>query len=362
MAAATTATGYGLAFGTGSELPVQLALLIGLLAIVTAIGVVLQVLWMRWRGQRDTARRERIQEAWRKPLLQASLHERVELPPLRPSEATTVALLWTQLMDSLKGSAYQRLRTAGHYIGLREPARVWVRRSGQRQPLLGLVTLGHLGDAQDWSLVLPWLQHERPALSLAAARALIQLQPEQGLDALLKALPQRPDWPLSTIDTLLRMTGPAVADGPLRALLRAATSAQRVRWLPLMQTMTPQDAQALIDEWLAQPVPAELLAGALAQIRSPAGAPHARRALGHDIWWVRVQAAAALGRVGHRDDAPALLALLSDPQWWVRTRAAESLVTLLLPDQRSLVATWESLKDPFARDILQQAMAQRRMV
>jgi HEAT repeat protein len=57
-------------------------------------------------------------------------------------------------------------------------------------------------------------------------------------------------------------------------------------------------------------------------------APAAVTALGDPIWFVRVHAARALGRLGKAELAPEIVALLADPQWWVRSAAKESLQEL----------------------------------
>ncbi len=57
-------------------------------------------------------------------------------------------------------------------------------------------------------------------------------------------------------------------------------------------------------------------------------APAAVTALSDPVWFVRVHAARALGRLGRVDQAAEVVTLLSDPQWWVRTAAKESLQQL----------------------------------
>ncbi len=72
-------------------------------------------------------------------------------------------------------------------------------------------------------------------------------------------------------------------------------------------------------------------------------------ALADPVWFVRVHAARALGRLGHVDQASELLGLLGDPQWWVRTAAKESLQEL---GEDAAPAILPALKsdDKFVRD------------
>ena len=66
----------------------------------------------------------------------------------------------------------------------------------------------------------------------------------------------------------------------------------------------------------------------LARTKSRLAGPAAVAALADPVWFVRVHAARALGRLGQVDRASDLVTLLADEQWWVRTAAKESLQEL----------------------------------
>ena len=78
-------------------------------------------------------------------------------------------------------------------------------------------------------------------------------------------------------------------------------------------------------------------------------APAAVNALTDPVWFVRVHAARALGRLGQVDQASEVLGLLGDPQWWVRTAAKESLQEL---GEQAVPAILPALKsdDKFVRN------------
>jgi HEAT repeat protein len=73
-----------------------------------------------------------------------------------------------------------------------------------------------------------------------------------------------------------------------------------------------------------------------------------------------VRAIEVLGRVGTDDDRLQLAPLLSDPEWWVRYRAAQALCALSTANLDRLTRMSTSHRDPFARDILAHALAERR--
>lgn len=347
-----------MAYAGDSEWAVRLALTIGLVSVVVSVGLVLQVLVMRLRLQHRTAQQARVVAQWRPLLLRASMGEAQALPELTRQQAFQVALLWNQLMDTVRGPSYARLVQAGERIGLHGWGLRWLRERGERRQLLALATLGHLARQTDWASVAPWLAHPRPTLSLVAARALVQMAPEQGVQAVLAHLPSRPDWPLARLDTLLREAGVAATPDALRQLLRRAAPDDQVRWLPLVQVLPAAPADALLAELLAGSAHTGLLSGALAQARTARMLTVAREATQHETWWIRVQAASALGRLGELQDLPRLVALMSDPQWWVRYRAAQAALALLGQDSPRMAGLWRTLTDPFARDMLQQVVAE----
>lgn len=78
-------------------------------------------------------------------------------------------------------------------------------------------------------------------------------------------------------------------------------------------------------------------------------APAAVTALGDPIWFVRVHAARALGRLGKAELAPEIVALLADPQWWVRSAAKESLQELGAPAEPAVLHALKS-DDVFVRN------------
>ncbi len=66
--------------------------------------------------------------------------------------------------------------------------------------------------------------------------------------------------------------------------------------------------------------------------------------------------------MGTREDQVALVALLSDPEWWVRYRAAQALAKLPFLTEEKLQSLCEVQTDQFAREILAQVMAERRLL
>jgi HEAT repeat protein len=121
---------------------------------------------------------------------------------------------------------------------------------------------------------------------------------------------------------------------------------------------------AVPDEWLLalleNGATTEAIIGVLKLLSNPTSLPVIERLSQHEQWQVRTQVASALGRIGTLAQWSILEKLITDPQWWVRYRAAQAMTCCdaVSHDQLQLQATqWT---DRFAKDMLNQVLAQRR--
>jgi HEAT repeat protein len=106
----------------------------------------------------------------------------------------------------------------------------------------------------------------------------------------------------------------------------------------------------------------EVLAAALKIASGYASVAHLDECLAHPVWYVRMQAAALLGRMGRTEGTGRLEKLLTDQEWWVRHRAAKALVVRIKALSRSDLEQFQSrLRDPYAYDALEQALAEAGM-
>jgi HEAT repeat protein len=357
----TNAAGCGLASGASSDLALRLALGIGLLALCLAFALILQVAVMRVLQRRRDAATSAVAARWRPLLLRCAVGERVPVPALSSGEPALLLLLWNHLADSLRGPSHDHLRRVVDELGLDSNARRWLDRSESRQQLLGLLTIGHMGCASDWPRVLALLADPRPYLSLAAARALLQIDPAHAAEPVIDELERRPDWPLARLAVLLRDAGSNHVFEPLRRRLASAGPAQQVRLVRLMAAVDSMRASAALERLMADSGNDEVLSMCLQHVHAPGALPRVRELAQHPVWWLRLQAAGALARLGTRDDLPLLLALMSDPQWWVRYRAAAALASMPGSTSQVLVGLRDGLVDRYARDVLNQVLAERAL-
>ena len=310
-------------------------------------------------------RRDRASNAiatrWRPLLLRSAVGEEAPLPALRRGESALLLLLWNHLADSLRGPSHDRLRRIVAELGLHPKARRWLDGGQSCRQLLGLLTIGHMGRASDWQRVLELLADPRPYLSLAAARALLQIDPAHAAEPVIAELERRPNWPLARLAVLLRDAGSNHVFEPLRQRLETSGPALQVRLVRLIAAVDPMRASAALERLLAGGADNEVLSMCLQHVHAPGALPRVRELAQHPVWWLRVQAAGALARIGTRDDIALLLTLMSDPQWWVRYRAAGALVAMPGITPQALAGLRDGLADRYARDMLTQVMFEQEL-
>jgi HEAT repeat protein len=345
----------------GSDPFLDVAWTVGLGSIAVTVALALQVLVMRERSLARERRRTAAVERWRPVVLEWLLGGEPDLPRLPRRDEGTLLLLWNQIHDGVRGGEERaRLNALGERLDLHAMALRRLDRRDALARLLALRTLGHLGREGDYPRLVRHLDDSRAHLCLAAAGALVRIDPRAAPRDVLSRLAQRGDWPVPLVATVLADADADAASAWFRASAPGLAAAQLVRLLPLAASLAPAAGEEIVLRILAASDDAELLAAALRAVRGPACLPHVRRACGHEAWSVRTQAAAALGRVGEPPDREGLARLLRDPEWWVRYRAAQALVSGRFGPAPDVLALAEGLGDPFARDVVAHAIAEGR--
>jgi HEAT repeat protein len=339
---------------------VRLAWGTALVSVALSAALVIQVLRMRRRLASRERRAQEVFARWRPILFEAVAGGSPSLPALPREEEDAFLLLWIQLLDGIRGDSVARLAEVGARMGARRLALERIDGGDALGRVLALRTFGYLQRPEDRERVLRWLDDPRSYISLAAARALVRIDPARAADELLPRLVARADWPVPLFADVLAQASPARLSARFAALCAELPPAPLARLLPLASIVDEHVVDALLRRLLSPGQEPEVLAAALRLVRSPALLEPVRRAASHEAWSVRVQAAAALGRVGEPRDRGLVATLLRDAEWWVRYRAAQALVTRPYGAPGELRALAGSLDDRFARDMVQQVLAEVR--
>jgi hypothetical protein len=344
----------------------QFVVWLSLALLVLVLLLLLQITLLRINLIRRTSREQRFLEVWRPLLAAAIAGEAVTLPRLARGDETSFLKLWNHLQESLRGEAKQRLNELAIHCDMVQRSLVLLRKKELRLKLLSLNTLGHLLDRSAWNGILQLAYRPDPLLSLAAARALFQIDANAALDDLRNELLERDDWPTAQLAILLQEIGTAsiftlLADTATRlaATPKVAELPKLKRLLQLLEVAPYQHVIPAIRSILTVATDDEIVAQCLKYLREPVDLPFVRNNLSHPNWVVRLQAARALGRVGTKEDWPKLAALLSDPVWWVRYRTAQTLVELVRGDTGIMSELRGQLSDRYALDMLDMVIAEK---
>ena len=88
------------------------------------------------------------------------------------------------------------------------------------------------------------------------------------------------------------------------------------------------------------------------------GVPRIASLTQHAAWFVRMQAAKVLGRIGQQEHLSILESMLDDREWWVRYRAAQAITSLPFLGPNELRRMRDRQTDRYAADMLQQTLAE----
>lgn len=345
-----------------ADLALRSALALGALALLVTLALTLQVLAMRALASRQRDARQATMARWRPLLLGAASGDAVaRLPPLERRERVALLLLWNRMQDGLRGRAHEDLNGLAAQLGLPDLARRYAARRGGGKRLLGLRTLGHVAQAQDWQQLVALLDEPRSQISLAAARALLRVNAQRAAAPVIDQFLSRSDWPVPAVGTLLREAGAETIGYALAERLLDSSPALQVRLLPLARVTEAPGRGSVIEAVLTIATDPAVLSATLQQVHGPASLARVRELCGHADWQVRSYAALALGRLGGSDDRKQLIAMLSDGEWWVRYRAAQALLGLPGIDAVAVAALRAALTDRYARDMLAQVSAERNL-
>jgi hypothetical protein len=327
-------------------------------ACLCTLGIALFIIGLRLQRAWQERREHQFQQRWRPLLMQAMVGEPdAQLPALPRHDRWRFLKLWNHLQESVRGDATRNLSTLAYRLGCQHMARRLLDSGSLTRRLFGILTLGHLRDADAWDALQAQLLRRGPISSLYAARALIQIHPQRGAVAVVPQLLQREDWELVRVAILLQEFRD-VLGSELARHLSALPSQRLPRALQLAEALHLHVPATTVLPWLQAAQPAELLS---APLRLAAGAevlPAVRALAAHPDWRVRVQAARTLGRLGETADVAVLTRLLSDPQWWVRYRAAGALANLPFLSRDELRGLLAGLQDRYAREITNQVFAE----
>jgi hypothetical protein len=295
---------------------------------------------------------------WRPVLAMCSLELPRQLPPLHDRDYLPFLSLWNHYYEILRGEACDNLIALAQQIDLGTIARRQLFRRDKKHRLLAILTLGNLRSKEDWPLLNQFVHLPDTYTSLVAMRALFQIHPERAVKTLLPYLITRTDYPPAQVGTLLRRTqhNEVCPQLTLHMALNLGQASSSI--LRFMEACDCHINRQIFETILQEQPDDHLISTALGMLNDPAAIDLLLPFVDHRRWHIRVHAAEALGKLAKREHIPQIMKLLRDEEWWVRYRAAQALAGLPFISKEELQGLMDDLDDPYARDILQQAMAE----
>lgn len=330
-----------------------LALAIGVVVLMAAIVLMRLGLVLQRRRERAFLAR------WRPKLMKHLIGEDVKLPRLKPNERVLLFGLWSHMYEAVRGGAREQLNAFAREAGLDEVAWRFVASPNPRKQLIGLLALGNLKEGRAWFTFVEHLERDSAVHSLAALRGMLLLDPRRAMSTAVGAIARRSDWSPVRVASFLKEAG---SETTYRVLARAALKSppdEAVRLVKYMSATRCYEALPEVRRLLNETDHPGLIAACLQMLREPQDLPPLRRFAKHPIWFVRLQAAIALGRLGEEGDEQLLDELLRDPNWWVRYRAAQALKSLPFVGTGQLTELQLTHEDGYARDILRQVLTEQ---
>ncbi|MDH3350635.1 MAG: HEAT repeat domain-containing protein [Gammaproteobacteria bacterium] len=280
------------------------------------------------------------------------------LPRVRRADRIDLLEEWNRARSMVYGSAVDNLIDLATRSGIPDLARRLFRSRRMRSRILAVQTVGHLRLPEFRAELGELVNDENTALSITAAAALVDIDADSGIALVVPMINRRRDWPKTRVSILLRQAGSERISEPMYRAIRSEGDSGKTYLLQFARLMEAEILDALVGDLLRESRDPGVLNAALKLVSGFAGVPRIAALTQNDAWFVRMQAAKVLGRVGQEEHLSLLEALLDDPEWWVRYRAAQAITTLpfLGPNQLRRIRLRQS--DPFAGDILQQAFAE----
>ena len=283
--------------------------------------------------RRSTERRRRNMVAVWRSLLAESLSEApATLPSIHPRDHVPFLYLWNSLQESIKGDASGQLNDVARRAGMDTVAVRLLHTGRLRLQLLAVATLGHLKEASVWDELVRLAHADNAFLAIEAARAMVRIRPKAAIPLLVPLISARIDWSPLKVMALLNEAGADLVATTLALATVSAPPRIAARLIRLLASLRSPYALPIIRQFMNEQKPAEdVIAASLSffgECSDPQDLPMVRDHLTHPTWYIRVQAATALGKIGLEEDEARLIGLLGDSYWWVRYRAAEALSNL----------------------------------
>ena len=330
--------------------------------LITTITLFVYTLGLRWATIVSARRRTVFVARWRGVFAAAMLSEddasSIALPRFGQKQRGDLLEEWNRARGAVDGISAENLIFLGERLALPAISRHMLGSRRLKSQILAIQTLGNLRDLPSREAIKELVTHDYTALSITAAIALVQICPDQAVHVLIPMIEKRSDWPRNRVAIFLHMAGSERISEPMYRAIRSADNKGKTLLLKFAYQVETNVLDALVEDLIRESNDAGVLNAALKLVSGHSDVPRIAALIRHKTWFVRVQAARVLGRVGQPEHLALLESMLHDREWWVRYRAAQAIASLPFLGPNKLRQLQDRQRDPFAADILQQAYAE----
>ena len=340
--------------------PVLYYLVIGVVVVNgLVILLLIQVISYRIYSDYQIKANKFARQIWHPVLAEMMLSYPDNIPSLQKKHWHVFIFEWNRFYVMLRGEVRARLQQLSRQKRLDLIACQYINSRNIGNKLLGIVTLGHMQDYSIWNELIDFVNSEHPMLSLTAAQALVDIDSKNAIQFLVPHIIKRKDWPAARVAMLLNSANHEKLSKTLERVIAEAHEEDIPHVLRFLgSNYFDPDINKLCAR-VGNSRDNRVIAACINTAKGANGLVLARKHVDNPEWYIRLNVARALGRMGEKEDIKILIKLMSDPEWWVRYRSAQSIAQMPFINIGDLKELHRQLDDRFARDILQQVISEQ---
>lgn len=299
-----------------------------------------------------------------------TLHEKGRFDPIEPlpdQELPDFLFLWNFLHETVPGNPKENLNSLANALEVNEHTFKLLNSGSLKNQILAINTFGNLREQAAYDQIEKMIFGSDPAISLWAWRALFRIDFQKTLEKHFSLIASRHDWSPTFVAKVLLELDKNLLAKPLIELVKEnyqkrIDERQMSRLISYLTIIDSKFYKQFIHQVLLETIEVEVVIAALRLADSHKSLPRIRELLKSERWEIRLQVVQTLGRFGLKKDVKLLISALNDLDWWVRYRAAQSLMQMPSMTIEKIEKLSYTLPNQFARDILQQILAETRLL
>ncbi len=366
-----------MAFVIAFNAAVSIAWWTGASFTVLSLACIAFMLWLRRWADAARKRQAEVARKWEESLFRAtdpsaadalSGEKLIEAGrKLEKSELPHFLYEWNYLHESLAGESKKGLNELADALRLDGMTIALLKSPFLDKRILAVNTLGNLGKEDAYGELEKLLADRDPIISSWAWRALFRINTEKTIEKHLDLIAEREDWSPIFVAKVLQEIDADTLSRPLCRLVettygRTLKERQMSRLISYLVLVHVTDYTELVNRILLETDQMEVIIACLRLVNSDDDLTRIRALIRDERWEIRMQVVITLARLGHAEDVELILESLNDTDWWVRYRAANALFSMPGMTEKKIEKLARSLPNRFARDILQQALTESRLL